>query len=235
MTPSDTHLEERYKNICNQFEMADKANPNARLLAVSKTRDAEEIRQLVQLGQSAFGENYLQEALTKIEQLADLAIEWHFIGPLQSNKTRPVAEHFHWLHTLDRLKIAQRLNDQRPSTLTPLNVCIQVNIDNEDSKSGVPLSEINTLAAEIVKLPNLSLRGLMAIPKAQEDYQAQFQVVDTLAKALNGLQHHLSEIPHSQLDTLSVGMSNDMHAALAAGSSMVRIGTAIFGPRPKKQ
>lgn len=235
MSISDTSLQERYQKVQNDFQLAHKINPDARLLAVSKTRDAEEIRQIHTLGQKAFGENYLQEGLEKIQQLSELDIEWHFIGPLQSNKTRSVAENFQWLHTLDRLKVAQRLNNQRPENQTPLNVCIQVNLDNEPTKSGVSLQDIPSLANEIANLSNLKLRGLMAIPRARKDYQEQFDAVATLSEALEHLKQQFKNDPRVQLDTLSIGMSNDMEAALAAGSSMVRIGTAIFGPRPNKQ
>ena len=196
------------------------------LMAVSKTRPAEEVREAYQQGIKDFGENYLQDAVAKIEALSSLEICWHFIGPLQSNKTRPVAENFHWVHSVDRLKIARRLNDQRPAGLPPLNVCIQVNISEEFSKSGVALQEVEPLLAAMQELKNISVRGLMAIPKADMDEQQQRS---TFAK-LKNLQDSLrSSFP--EMDTLSMGMSQDMDAAIAEGSTMVRIGTAIFGPR----
>ncbi|WP_415886686.1 YggS family pyridoxal phosphate-dependent enzyme [Neptuniibacter sp. QD37_6] len=199
------------------------------LLAVSKTRPANDIRIAANEGQVHFGENYLQESLEKINELKALELCWHFIGPLQSNKTRAVAENFDWLHTLDRFKIAKRLSEQRPTDLAPLNVCIQVNISNEDSKSGCLPSELTALVNVISELPNICVRGLMAIPKATQDAQEQ-QVAFAKMKAL---QLEL-QAKYPQLDTLSMGMSGDMDAAIAEGSTIVRIGTAIFGPRAPK-
>lgn len=196
------------------------------LMAVSKTRSIEEVRDAYQAGARHFGENYLQDAIPKIEALSELDITWHFIGPLQSNKTRSVAAHFDWMHSLDRLKIAQRLNDQREDTQAPLNVCIQVNISDEASKSGVAVDEVEALAKAVAELPKLKLRGLMAIPAADLDEVGQH---DAFA-ALKGLQEQLQQAIPS-MDTLSMGMTNDMEAAIAEGSTMVRIGTAIFGPR----
>lgn len=205
-------------------------NPNdINLLAVSKTRPADDIRTAAALGQVDFGENYLQESVDKIGQLKDLDLCWHFIGPLQSNKTRAVAENFHWLHTLDRLKIAKRLSEQRPIDMPPLNVCIQVNISAETSKSGCHPDEVATLIDEISLLPNLCVRGLMAIPKAspdQSDQQTAFAKMQTLQLEI--------QTKHPQLNTLSMGMSGDMDAAIAEGATIVRIGTAIFGPRAPK-
>lgn len=199
------------------------------LLAVSKTRPAEDLRTAFNEGQRSFGENYLQEALEKIEALKDLDICWHFIGPLQSNKTRAVAESFHWLHTVDRIKIAKRLSEQRPAHLPPLNICIQVNVSDEESKSGCKPDKLEELATEIVKLPNLCLRGLMAIPKASENSDEQRQAFARMKQLLKQLQ-----FTYDSVDTLSMGMSGDMDSAIAEGATIVRIGTAIFGARPPK-
>ena len=199
------------------------------LLAVSKTRPVEDLRIAFNEGQRDFGENYLQEALEKIEALKDLDICWHFIGPLQSNKTRAVAEHFHWLHTVDRLKIAKRLSEQRPANLPPLNICIQVNVSNEESKSGCKPDKLEELATEIVKLPNLCLKGLMAIPKASENSNEQRLAFARMKQLLKQLQ-----LTHDSVDTLSMGMSGDMDSAISEGATIVRIGTAIFGARPPK-
>lgn len=200
------------------------------LLAVSKTRPAEDLRTAYAEGQRDFGENYLQDAMEKIEVLQDLDICWHFIGPMQSNKTRTVAEHFNWVHTVDRLKIAKRLSEQRPEGMPPLNICIQVNISGEESKSGCSPEQLPELATEIIKLPNLKLRGLMTIPKATDDSSEQQQAFSRL----RNLQEQLKSTEPS-LDTLSMGMSGDMEAAIAEGATIVRIGTAIFGPRAPKQ
>lgn len=208
-------------------------NPlDVQVLAVSKTQPAEAIRAAAATGQQAFGENYLQEALQKQQQLADLPeLEWHFIGAIQSNKTRELAENFAWLHTLDRLKIAQRLNDQRPAHLPPLKVLIQVNISDEASKAGVAPTEALALAKQVMQLPRLALCGLMCIPKATEDFTEQRQAFAQLA----ALQADLKQaLPTANLNTLSMGMSSDLEAAVAEGSTCVRIGTAIFGLREAK-
>ncbi len=197
---------------------------NIALLAVSKTRTAAEIKQLYQLGQRRFGESYLQEALLKIEDLAELEIEWHFIGRIQSNKTRQISHHFSWVHGLYQLKHAQRLNHQRPTELAPLKVCIQVNIDKEASKAGILLNELKPLALEIQALPHLTLCGLMAIPSAKTDFEAQRQSFKQLKQALNDL-----DLPSCQ--DLSMGMSNDLEAAICEGATIVRVGTALFGAR----
>lgn len=197
------------------------------LLAVSKRHPVEAIREAYTCGQQAFGENYVQEMLEKARQLSDLDIEWHFIGPLQSNKSKDVAGIASWVHTIDRLKIARRLSEQRPDSLPPLNVCLQVNVDNEPSKSGVTLDELDELAKSVSELPNLLLRGLMAIPQATSDSALQRQNFRLLADA----QARLNESGYT-LDTLSMGMSGDMDAAIAEGATIVRIGTAIFGQRP---
>lgn len=211
------------------LEQAGRPLNAARLLAVSKTKPAELIRQAWQLGQREFGENYLQEALEKQTQLADLDdIVWHFIGPLQSNKTRAVAEHFAWVHSVDREKIARRLNEQRPKNLPPLNVCLQVNISAEPSKSGVSLEALPDLAREVANLPNLRLRGLMAIPAPANSLTEQRRSFARLRHALEQLQQALPETP---LDTLSMGMSDDLEAAVQEGATLVRLGTAIFGAR----
>lgn len=196
------------------------------LLAVSKTFPADAIRQVYAAGQRAFGENYVQELASKAEALADLAIEWHFIGPLQSNKTRQVAEVAHWVHSIDRLKVAERLSAQRPADMPPLNVCVQVNVSGEDSKSGCELAAAPALLRAVAALPNLRLRGLMCIPEPTPDtalLAARFGVLRQLQ-----LQMAAEGLP---LDTLSMGMSADMPQAIAAGSTMVRVGTAIFGAR----
>ncbi|WP_431024524.1 YggS family pyridoxal phosphate-dependent enzyme [Halomonas sp. H5] len=203
----------------------------ARLLAVSKTKPALMVREAYRLGQRDFGENYLQEALEKQVALADLPdIVWHFIGPLQSNKSRAVAEHFAWLHSLDREKLARRLSEQRPTHLPPLNVCLQVNISDEATKAGVSLDDLPALAAAVVALPGLSLRGLMAIPAPAQGGEAQREPYARLRQALEALRQRFPEAP---LDTLSMGMSDDLEAAVAEGATWVRLGTAIFGARPK--
>ncbi|NWA01119.1 YggS family pyridoxal phosphate-dependent enzyme [Pseudomonas gingeri] len=194
-----------------------------RLLAVSKTKPAEAVREAHAAGLRDFGENYLQEALGKQAQLTDLPLCWHFIGPIQSNKTRAIAEHFDWVHSVDRLKIAQRLSEQRPADLPPLNICIQVNVSGEASKSGCTPADLPALVAAIGALPNLVLRGLMAIPEPTEERAAQdaaFATVRTLQDSL-----------HLPLDTLSMGMSHDLESAIAQGATWVRIGTALFGAR----
>ena len=201
----------------------------ARLLAVSKTKPAALIREAWQGGQREFGENYVQEALDKQAELADLTgIVWHFIGPLQSNKTRDVAEHFSWVHSVDRERIARRLNDQRPEARGPLDICLQVNISDEASKSGVSLEELPALAEAVLSMPRLRLRGLMAIPAPAEGLAAQRAPFARLREALEGLRQRFPEAP---LDTLSMGMSADLEAAVAEGATLVRLGTAIFGER----
>lgn len=196
------------------------------LLAVSKKKPARDIRFACQMGQTDFGENYLQEARQKMLELQDLDICWHFIGALQSNKTRSVAEAFAWVHCVDRLKIAQRLSEQRPPAMAPLNLCIQVNIDDEVSKAGVSLDAVAELARGIYLLPNIRLRGLMAIPAPRTEFDEQRKAFARLAQALDSLQRE-----GISCDTLSMGMTSDMVAAIAEGSTLVRIGTAIFGER----
>lgn len=203
-------------------------NPQTvQLIAVSKTQPAAAVAEAYAWGQRAFGENYLQEALEKQTHLADLrGIEWHFIGPIQSNKTRPIATHFSWVHSVDRLKIAQRLSEQRPLELPPLNICVQVNIDDETTKSGVNLAELPTLVAAISQLPRLRLRGLMAIPAATNNAAQQRAAFAKLRSALESLN-----LQGYGLDCLSMGMSGDMEAAIAEGATFVRVGTDIFGVR----
>jgi len=198
------------------------------LLAVSKTFGPDAVRQALAAGQSRFGENYVQEALDKIAALSDVRaqLEWHLIGPLQSNKTRAVAEHFDWVHSVDRLKIAQRLSDQRPTHLPPLQVCLQVNISGEPSKSGLPPAEVPGVARAVAGLPGLRLRGLMAIPEPAGDQEAQRRPHRALRELLAGLQAQGLDV-----DTLSMGMSADLEAALLEGATIVRVGTAIFGQR----
>ncbi len=207
-----------------------RARNEVRLLAVSKTFPAQAVLDAMDAGQGSFGENYLQEALDKIAAVAqarpDAAVEWHFIGPIQSNKTRPIATHFDWVHTVERLKIAQRLSEQRPAGMAPLNICLQVNISGEASKSGAAPAELAGLAQAVARLPNLRLRGLMAIPEPETDparQRAAFAQVRALYEQLRagGLA----------LDTLSMGMSGDLAAAVAEGATIVRIGSAIFGQR----
>ena len=193
------------------------------LLAVSKTKPADAIREAHAAGVCDFGENYLQEALEKQTQLADLPLIWHFIGPIQSNKTRPIAEHFDWVHSVDRLKIAQRLSEQRPAHLPALNICLQVNVSGEQSKSGCSPEELTALARAVVALPNLRLRGLMAIPEPTDDVAAQHAAFARLRQLRDELALNL--------DTLSMGMSHDLEAAIAEGATWVRIGTALFGAR----
>ena len=210
-------------------------NPQTvQLIAVSKTQPVQALAEAYAWGQRAFGENYLQEALDKQIQLATRegiesgSLEWHFIGPIQSNKTRPIAEHFAWVHSVDRLKIAQRLNDQRSLELPPLNICVQVNIDDETTKSGVSLAQLPALVAAISQLPRLQLRGLMAIPAATNNPAQQRAAFAKLRSARDDLNAQ-----GYNLDCLSMGMSGDMEAAIAEGATFVRVGTDIFGSRPK--
>ncbi len=227
--PDLTHnLDAVRKRIAAAARLSGRDPRSVTLLAVSKTFSAEDVRAAYDDGQRAFGENYVQEALDKIDALAALrpAPEWHFIGPLQSNKTRPVAQHFDWVHSVDRLKIAQRLSEQRPDGLAPLNVCLQINVSGEASKSGVSLTEAEAVAAGIAALPKLRLRGLMSIPEPVGDLPAQ--------RAPHRVLHELFERLRAgglDLDTLSMGMSGDLEAAVMEGATIVRIGTAIFGTR----
>jgi hypothetical protein len=222
----------RLQEVIAAIQHAQDASPfkqQVKLVAVSKAQTADAVREAYQAGQTIFGENYLQEALDKQQLLTDLNIEWHFIGPIQSNKTQPISQNFDWVHSVDRLKIAQRLNDARPADLAPLQICLQVNVSNEDSKSGVAPADLAALASEIKKLPKLTLRGLMAIPAPSKDVSqqtAQFKQVRQCYDAL--LAQGFA------LDTLSIGMSDDYLPAIAQGATFVRIGSAIFGARPAK-
>ncbi len=216
------------KTNINHAIGASKNRQEVILLAVSKAQTSDALRKAYAAGQTRFGENYLQEAINKQVELSDLGIEWHFIGPIQSNKTQSIAQHFAWVHGVDRLKIAQRLNDARANQL-PLQICLQVNISGEESKSGVNPEELITLAQEVIKLPNIKLRGLMAIPEPTENQtiqRTQFIKMRTLFEHLNQLGY--------QLDTLSMGMSNDYMVAIEEGATIVRVGSAIFGARPTK-
>ncbi len=211
------------------------------LLAVSKTFPGPHVLAMAQAGQRSFGENYLQEALAKQQWLSDNwsgePLEWHFIGPIQSNKTRPVAEHFDWAHTVDRMKIARRLSDQRPADLPPLNICLQVNIDDETSKSGCAPAQAPALAAELLALPRLRLRGLMAIPRpaaSEEQQQAVFARVRALFEQCLATVSEADPTQATGFDTLSMGMTADLEAAVAQGATIVRIGTALFGARAPK-
>ena len=221
------------QRLADALQQAGRPLADARLLAVSKTKPAAMIREAWHLGQRDFGENYVQEALDKQDELADLAgIVWHFIGPLQSNKTREVAERFAWVHSVDRVKSARRLNDQRPEALPPLQVCLQVNISAEASKTGVSLDELPALAEAVLAMPRLRLRGLMAIPAPAEGLDAQRAPLARLRQALEGLRERFPEAP---LDTLSMGMSDDLEAAVLEGATLVRLGTAIFGARQRHE
>ncbi|WP_147199698.1 YggS family pyridoxal phosphate-dependent enzyme [Pantoea sp. CCBC3-3-1] len=226
MTSIQHNLQQVRERISAAAERCGRDPAEITLLAVSKTKPASAIEEAAAAGQSCFGENYVQEGVDKIQLLENSSLTWHFIGPLQSNKSRLVAENFAWCHTIDRLKLATRLNEQRPAALPPLNVLIQINISDEQSKSGIMLEALPALAEEIAQLPRLRLRGLMAIPAPESDYQRQLAVCQQMAEAFSGLQKS-----YPSVDTLSLGMSDDMEAAIAAGSTMVRIGTAIFGAR----
>ena len=217
-----TNISHNLAQIRQQIRQAAKAShreaADILLLAVSKVQPIDAIRQAYTAGQRDFGENYAQELEHKAAALNELGIIWHFIGPVQSNKTRLIAEHCHWLHSLDRAKIAKRLNEQRPAHLPPLQVCIQINIDDEEAKSGVTPEQLPQLIEQVGTLPHLQLRGLMAIPSKAEPKQAFKRMAELAAE--------------HQLKTLSMGMSGDLATAIAAGSTIVRIGTALFGPRP---
>jgi hypothetical protein len=226
MTAILSNLQAIHQAISQAAQAAQRDAASVRLLAVSKTFPADAVREAYAAGQHAFGENYAQEALDKIMALHDLPIEWHFIGPVQSNKTRDIAEHFTWVHSVDRLKIAQRLSAQRPTSLPPLNICLQVNVSGEESKSGVAPEEVLSLALQIEQLPQLKLRGLMAIPAPVDEVEQQrkpFAQLRELSQLLikNGVA----------VDTLSMGMSHDFVAAIQEGATIIRVGTAIFGRR----
>jgi pyridoxal phosphate enzyme (YggS family) len=215
------------ERIARSAVTADRDPAEITLVAVSKTRPASAVRDAWAAGQRDFGENYLQEALEKIQALAELPLTWHFIGPIQSNKTRAIAEHFDWVHGVDRLKIAQRLSEQRPEHLEPLNICLQVNISREQSKSGVMPEDVAELATAVAALPRLRLRGLMAIPAPADDSEGRRQPLRALRECLQSLP--------MPLDTLSMGMSDDLGEAVQEGATLVRVGTALFGEREKTQ
>ncbi|MDD2759317.1 MAG: YggS family pyridoxal phosphate-dependent enzyme [Methylomonas sp.] len=221
-------IAERFRQVSSQIRhavgIAGRPRDCVQLLAVSKTKSASDIADLYRLGQRHFAENYLQEALIKQRQLAAFNITWHFIGPIQSNKTKPIATCFDWVHSVDRLKIAQRLSEQRPEYLPPLNVCLQVNISEEASKSGASLQELPALVDAVSALPNLRLRGVMAIPSAETQYAKQRLPYRLLYQAVQQLMR-------PELDSFSFGMSGDLKAAIMEGATMVRIGTALFGER----
>lgn len=220
----------RFEKICEKIakaEMQYHRQPHSvTLLAASKTRTVDEIKAAIDCGQLIFGESYVQEALPKIEELTDKNIEWHFIGPVQSNKTKYIAQYFSWVHGVDRLKIAERLNAQRSPYFPSLNVCIEVNLSGETSKSGISPRDIIPLAQKIITLPNLKLRGLMTIPAPNQEVEKQRAIFRQLRHLLEDLN-----LKGFQMDTLSMGMTDDFEAAIAEGSTIVRIGTALFGPR----
>ncbi|WP_455011475.1 YggS family pyridoxal phosphate-dependent enzyme [Haemophilus parahaemolyticus] len=217
-----SRIQQQIKQISAEYQ-----RENVRLLAVSKTKPVQAIEEAIRAGQCAFGENYVQEGIEKIAYFSgNKSLEWHFIGPLQSNKSRLVAEHFDWIQTMDRFRIAERLNDQRPEHLPPLNVLIQINISDESSKSGIQPEEMFSLAEKISQFPRLKLRGLMAIPKPESEPEQQKIALRKMKDLFNRLQQRFESV-----DTLSMGMSDDMASAIECGSTMVRIGTAIFGER----
>ncbi|MGM3192694.1 YggS family pyridoxal phosphate-dependent enzyme [Dickeya dadantii subsp. dieffenbachiae] len=224
------NLQDVRQRISAAAERCGRAPEEITLLAVSKTKPVSAIEEAIAAGQRAFGENYVQEGVDKVRHFQavqpDTQLEWHFIGPLQSNKSRLVAEHFDWCHTIDRLRIAQRLSEQRPAHLPPLNVLLQVNISQEQSKSGILARDLSGLAASVAHLPNLRLRGLMAIPAPETDHARQLAVFRQMTELFLQLK-----ADYGTLDTLSMGMTDDMAAAIEAGSTLVRIGTAIFGAR----
>lgn len=227
MTSIAANLQAVRARIAAACVAAGRAPGSVELLAVSKTWPADSVRAAVAAGQRAFGENYVQEAGDKTRELGSLGLEWHFIGPLQSNKTRPVAENFAWVHTVDRLKIAERLAAQRPPDLPPLQICVQVNVSGEASKSGCTPEQAIDLAAAVAELPGLRLRGLMAIPEPTADTARQRRQFASLRQTLE----RISAERDCRLDTLSMGMTDDLEAAIMEGATMVRIGTAIFGRR----
>ncbi|MEO7391012.1 MAG: YggS family pyridoxal phosphate-dependent enzyme [Ramlibacter sp.] len=227
MTTIRNNLQRVHERVRAACGVAQRTVTEVTLLAVSKTFGPEAVREAFAAGQTAFGENYIQEAVEKMALLADLPLEWHCIGPIQSNKTRLVATQFHWAHTVDRLKVAQRLSEQRPAGLEPLQVCIQVNIDGGATKAGVAPGDARALARDVASLPRIALRGIMTLPEPAADFAAQ-KAVHLRARALF---YELRDAGFA-LDTLSMGMTGDLEAAIAAGSTMVRVGTAIFGGRP---
>ena len=226
MTTISDKLQQVHQRIAQACARAGRNSADVALLAVSKMCSPDAVRQAHAAGQCAFGENYVQEGVEKIAALEDLALQWHCIGPIQSNKSRLVAENFDWVHTLDRLKIAERLSTQRPPEKAPLNVCIQVNVDGGATKSGVAPAEALALARAVALLPGLRLRGVMSIPEPAPDYESALAVHQKVRSVFDQIRQ--AGLP---VDTLSIGMSADLEAAIAAGSTMVRVGTAIFGAR----
>ncbi len=233
LTPMQDTVSNNLQHVLKRIELAaaaaGRASDGVKLLAVSKTMPAQAVREAYAAGQRAFGENYIQEGVDKIASLADLPVEWHCIGPIQSNKSKLVAENFAWVHSIDRLKIAERLSAQRPALLPPLQVCLQVNVDGGPNKSGVAPQDLLALAQAVATLPQLHLRGLMTIPEPS-DNEAQIHAVHRQAKELFDSLNKAGLM----LDTLSMGMTSDLEAAIAEGSTCVRVGTAIFGARQQK-
>ena len=226
MTTIPANLQAVLARISNAARKYGRNPADISLLAVSKTWPASAVREAASAGQQSFGENYVQEGIEKVTELAAQKLQWHFIGPLQSNKSRLVAENFDWVHSVDRLKIAQRLSEQRPDALQPLQVCLQINVSEEASKSGIALADVTMLAKQVALLPRLQLRGLMAIPAPLEDFALQRRAFRQVFEAYEQLKN--VGLP---LDTLSMGMSHDLEAAIAEGATLVRVGTAIFGER----
>ena len=226
-------LGNNYRSVVERIRAAEKnsrrKSGSVELVAVGKLHTAEAIRQLAEYGQKAFAENFVQEAISKQQQLSDADIEWHFIGSIQSNKTRDIANHFSWVHSVDRFKIARRLSDQRAEILSPLNICLQVNLQREESKSGVSRAQLLPLLEQMRDLPRITVRGLMIVPKPVSDPSQQREVFGQLRELLE----EANRSGHS-LDTLSMGMTADLEQAIAEGATHVRIGTALFGLRPKK-
>ena len=232
MSSIETRIQKTREHI---LEVATKCgrSDEVQLLAVSKTKPAAMIREAWASGQRAFGENYVQEGVDKIHELADLeGIEWHFIGPIQSNKSRPVAENFNWVHSVDRIKIARRLSEQRPNDKPPINICLQVNIDNEETKSGFSADQVLVAAQEVIALKGVKLRGLMAMPTPCEDKKQQKRPFKSIRELMAQLK---AAHPEQQLDTLSMGTTGDLDAAIEEGATIVRIGTALFGARNYSQ
>ncbi|HEY9094142.1 MAG TPA: YggS family pyridoxal phosphate-dependent enzyme [Hydrogenophaga sp.] len=234
MTTIEANLQAQRQRLERACEAAGRDVTAVTLLAVSKTFDAAAVAQAVAAGQRAFGENYIQEGVDKVLALRashpDVALQWHCIGPVQSNKTRLVAEHFDWVQSVDRLKIAQRLSEQRPAALPPLQVCLQVNVDGGPNKSGVAPDALPALAAAVAALPRLQLRGLMCIPEPAPDFEGQRALFLRCKVLFEALREQLG----SGIDTLSMGMSDDLEAAVAAGATLVRVGRGVFGERPRK-
>ncbi len=226
MTRVTEHLAAVTERIANAAEVAERDTDSVALLAVSKRHSADSIRAVAAAGQRAFGENYVDEGVAKVLELRELGLEWHFIGPIQSNKTKQIAAHFDWVHTVDRAKIVRRLSEQRAEARAPLNTCIQVNIDDETQKAGANIADVAAIAEMIENAPGLRLRGLMCLPKIREGYEQQREPFARLASLFTDLKQR-----HPNIDTLSMGMSGDLEAAIMEGATMVRVGTAIFGQR----